>query len=156
MVVALHLEGAEQPVTEIDGAGVLSGAERDAGAFRRQCAEQLLRMLVRAVLAPHRAEHRPLECVRLAPGELAHAGALKRSEADLGKDVQLRLRRFRPREHRGRAHAAESAPMKRSIWSAKASRSGTRVWTCEYTSSMSVSWGPYAGGLRRFARCSRR
>src|SRR5258705_7168311 len=156
MVVALHLEGAQQTVAEIDGAGVLSGPKRDARAFRRQRAEQLLGMLVRTVLAPHRAEHRPLECVRFAPGELAHAGALKRSEADLGKDVQLRLRRFRPREHRGRAHAAESAPMKRSIWSAKASRSGTRVWTCEYTSSMSVCSRSYASRLRRLARCSRR
>src|SRR6266545_7039117 len=130
MVVALDLERAEQTIAEIDGAGVLAGTKHDARAFCRQRAEQLLRMLVGAVLAPHRAEHRPLERVGFAAHQLAHAGALEWSEADLGKDVQLRLRRFRPREHRGRAHTAASAPMKRSIWSANASRSATRVWTC--------------------------
>src|SRR5438552_517864 len=115
VIVALDLESAEQSVADIDGPRVLAGAERDVRSLRRQRAEQLLRALVGAVLAPHRAEHRPLERVRLATHELAHAGALERRQADLAEDVQLRLRRFRPREHRGRAHVAASAPMKRSI-----------------------------------------
>jgi hypothetical protein len=114
MVVALDLERAEQTATEVDGAGVLARSDGDARSLRGQRAQQLLRMLVGAVLAPHRAEHRPLERVRLAAHELPNAGGLEGCETDLAWDVQLRLRRLRPRLDRGRTHASEPAPTNRS------------------------------------------
>src|SRR5207245_828054 len=61
MVVAFDLEDAEQSTAEIDRARVLARAEGDRAAFRRERAQELLRMLVGAVLAPHGPEHRPLQ-----------------------------------------------------------------------------------------------
>ena len=115
VVVALDLEHAEQPVAEIHRAGVLTGTDRHAQARRRERTQELLRMLVRAVLAPHRAEHRPLKMIRFATDELADPGSLEEREPHLRRDVQLRLRRHRPRHHRGRTHASSPAPTKRSI-----------------------------------------
>src|SRR4029079_7887370 len=66
MVVALHFERAEETVAKVDRSGVLTRADSDARSGRRKSAEELLRVLVGAVLAPHRAEHRPLKVVRLA------------------------------------------------------------------------------------------
>src|SRR6185503_21104964 len=113
-------------------------------------------MFVGAVLAPHRAEHRPFKVVRLTADELAHASSLEGSETDLGSGVLLRLRRRRPRDRRGRTHASLPGPTKRSTWSAKERRSARRVCTWLYTSSMSVCSRSYARRLRRFARCSNR
>ena len=115
VVVALDLERAQQAAADIYRAGVLARTDRDARPSRRQRAQQLLRMLVRTVFAPHRAEHCPLERVRLAADELAHADGLEWCEADLSRDVVLRLRRLRPRDQRGRAHASVPAPRNRSI-----------------------------------------
>src|SRR2546430_168493 len=103
MVVALPLEHAEEPVAEIDRAGVLAGADGDRRPGGGQRAQQALRMLVRAVLAPHRAEHRPLQRIRLAADELAHASRLVLGEADFLWDL-VRLRRPCPRHRRGRSH----------------------------------------------------
>ena len=114
VVVALHLERAQEPVTQIHRAGVLAGSDGDARTRRRQRAQELLRMLVGAVLAPHRAEHRPLEMIRFATDELADARSLEGCQSHLGGDVQLRLRRHRPRHHRGRTHASSPAPTNRS------------------------------------------
>ena len=118
VVVALDLEYAEQPAAEIHGAGVLARTHRHARPLRRKGAQQLLRMLVRAVLAPHRAEHRPLELVGLTVEELAHPGSLVRGEADVAGNL-VRLRRFCPRHRRGHAHDRKSAP--RSVIALKSS-----------------------------------
>ena len=65
----LDLERDRQPVADRDDAGVLARAGDDALARGRQRPEQRLRALVRAVLAPHDAEHRELEVVRVAAAE---------------------------------------------------------------------------------------
>src|SRR5262249_26020300 len=49
-----------------DGACVFAGSLEDPSASGRQALEQLARVLVAAVLAPHRAEHAELDQVRLA------------------------------------------------------------------------------------------
>src|SRR5216110_2697338 len=66
-------------------------------------------MLVRAVLAPHRAEHRPLERVRLAADLFAHEGSLVLGEACVLWDL-VRLRRFRRPQGWGRTHDRVIAP----------------------------------------------
>ena len=81
--MAFDLEDAEQSTAEIDRARVLARAERDGAAFRRERAQELLRMLVGAVLAPHCPEHRPLERVGVATQKLAHASNLLGCETDL-------------------------------------------------------------------------
>ena len=69
VVVRLELERDREPVPDRDHAGVLARSGDDALARRRQRREQRLRALVRAVLAPHDAEHRELEVVRVAAAE---------------------------------------------------------------------------------------
>src|SRR5204863_10099310 len=88
---------------------VLARTESHRRAVCGESAQQLLRMLVRAVLAPHRAEHRPLECVRLAADELAHEGSLVLGEACVLWNL-VRLRRFRRPQGRGRTHVRGFAP----------------------------------------------
>ncbi len=66
VVVRLDLERDRQPVADRDDAGVLARAGDDALAGGRQRPQERLRALVRAVLAPHDAEHRELEVVRVA------------------------------------------------------------------------------------------
>src|SRR5438445_3075336 len=66
-------------------------------------------MLVGAVLAPHRAEHGPLERVRLAAHEIAHQGSLVFGKAYVVWNL-VRLRRFRRPQGRGRTHVREIAP----------------------------------------------
>ena len=63
----LNATASPSPI-EID-AGVLARPGDDAVAGRRQRPQQRLRALVRAVLAPHDAEHRELEVVRVAAAE---------------------------------------------------------------------------------------
>ena len=69
VVVRLDLERDRQPVADRDDAGVLARPGDDALAGGRQRPEQRLRALVRAVLAPHDAEHRELEVVRVAAAQ---------------------------------------------------------------------------------------
>src|SRR5438270_896789 len=66
-------------------------------------------MLVCAVLAPHRAEHRPLERVRLAADLFAHQSSLVLGEACVLWNL-VRLRRFRRPQGWGRTHDREIAP----------------------------------------------
>src|SRR5438309_5619 len=66
-------------------------------------------MLVATVLAPHRAEHRPLQRVRLAANEIAHKGGLVFGEARVLWNL-VRLRRFRRPQGWGRTHDREIAP----------------------------------------------
>src|SRR5207302_6197142 len=101
VVVALDLEDAEESIAEIDGARVLARSHGDGRAARGQRPQELLGVLVRAVLAPHRAEHRPLERVRLAAAEIAHEGSLVFGEACVLWNL-VRLRRFRRPQGRGR------------------------------------------------------
>src|SRR5438128_9768651 len=99
--MALDLEDAEEPSAQVDRAGVLARTDGDRRATRGQRAQQLLRMLVRAVLAPHRTEHRPLERVRLAAHEIAHQGSLVFGKAYVAWDL-VRLRRSPRPQGRGR------------------------------------------------------
>src|SRR5438067_10115218 len=66
-------------------------------------------MLVRAVLAPHRAEHRPLERVGFAADLLAHEDGLVFGEACVVWNL-VRLRRFRRPQGWGRTHDRVIAP----------------------------------------------
>ena len=71
VVVRLELERHGQAVADADHAGVLARARHHAGAGGRERPQQRPAALVRAVLAPHHAEHGELEVVRVA----AEAGA---------------------------------------------------------------------------------
>ncbi len=61
VVVGLDLERAHEAAADVDGAGVLAGAHDDVLAVGGQRAQQLLGVLVRAVLAPQQRVHRQLE-----------------------------------------------------------------------------------------------
>ena len=103
VVVGLDLEGDRQAVADRDDAGVLARPGDDALAGGRQGPQQRLRALVRAVLAPHDAEHRELEVVRVAPAEPAADGvAARRPSPRAGDGAAPRV--ARPRS--SRAHAA--------------------------------------------------
>ena len=66
VVVRLDLEGDRPAVADRHGAGVLAGPHQHPRALGRQPAQQLLRVLVGAVLGPQQAEHRQLDAVWLA------------------------------------------------------------------------------------------
>ena len=70
MVVALDLEGAREPVAEVDDAGVLARALEDGRPVRGEAPQQPGRVLVAAVLGPEEREDAELEVVRA----LARAG----------------------------------------------------------------------------------
>ena len=73
VVVRLDLERHRQAVADVDDPGVLARAHQQVRALGGQLAQQLLRVLVGAVLRPHQREHRQLERVRLAAQALADA-----------------------------------------------------------------------------------
>ena len=50
VIVRLDLEGDRQPITDVDGAGVLPRSHDDVGTLGRQPPQQLARVLVGAVL----------------------------------------------------------------------------------------------------------
>ena len=65
--MGLDLHDDAHAVADVDGAGVLGAAAgEDVGALGGEQAEERLRVLVAAVLAPERAEHAELDFVRLA------------------------------------------------------------------------------------------
>ena len=66
VVVDLDLERDGQPIADRDDARLLARTGDHALARRRQRPQQRLGALVRAMLAPHDAEHRELEVVRIA------------------------------------------------------------------------------------------
>ena len=66
-------------------------------------------MLLRAVLAPHRTEHRPLERVRLAADLITHESGLVFGKACVLWNL-VRLRRFRRPQGWGRTHDRVIAP----------------------------------------------
>ena len=78
--VRLDLEHGGDAVADVDGAGVLPGADEHGRALGRQRAQVDLRGLVRAVLRPHRRVHRELGPVR-ARGRGSHGSARARRRA---------------------------------------------------------------------------
>src|SRR4029077_3562422 len=84
VVVALHLEHRDQPVADVDDAGVLARPLDHPGRLGRQRAQMNFRGFVRAVLVPHRREYAELGEARLAPDELLEARVFVRLEAVLG------------------------------------------------------------------------
>src|SRR5207245_11204845 len=124
------------PVARRARAGVPARAYGAPRPRARPSAQQLATVLVRAVLTPHRAEHGPLETVRLSSDDLSNTRGfgLGQSDLDVGgrggasPRLSVRLRRFRPRDRRGRAHERPAPPpTKRSTWCASAPGSSTRV-----------------------------
>ncbi len=67
VIVRLDLEGDRPAVADRHGAGVLARTHQHPRALGREPAQQLLRVLVGAVLGPQQAEHRQLDAVGLAP-----------------------------------------------------------------------------------------
>ena len=83
VVVRLDLERHREAVADVDRAGVLARAHQHVRALGGQLAQQLLRVLVGAVLRPHQREHRQLERVRLAAELLDDQLVLGVGEAEL-------------------------------------------------------------------------
>ena len=107
VVVRLDLERDRQAVADRDDAGVLARPRDDALAGRRKRAQQRPRALVRAVLAPHHAEHRELEVVRVAAAE-AVADGLELVVGQAEAAVE-RLHGSLGHGHRGPRHGAATA-----------------------------------------------
>ena len=89
----LDLERDCQAVADRDHARVLAGTGDDAVAAHGQRPEQRAGALVRAVLAPHDAEDRELQLVRVAAQAVAEAESLA-SERDLVLNELAERRRF--------------------------------------------------------------
>ena len=66
VVVRLDLERDREAVPDRDDTGILAGPRDDPFARGRQRPQERLRALVRAVLAPHHAEHGEFEVIRFA------------------------------------------------------------------------------------------
>jgi hypothetical protein len=73
VVVGLDLERHGPAVADADRARVLAWPHQDLRALCRQPAQELARVLVRAVLGPEQREHRQLDLVWLTAGELDDA-----------------------------------------------------------------------------------
>ena len=80
--MAFDLEHDRQAVAHVDRAGVLAGSHQHALALGGQLAQQLLGVLVGAVLGPQQREHRQLDRVRLAPQQVDDAPRLVVGEAE--------------------------------------------------------------------------
>ncbi len=76
VVVRLHLEDGGEPVADVDHAGVLAGPLDDARPLGRQAPKVHAARLVRAVLAPHHAEHPELGVRGVASQRLPTGGEL--------------------------------------------------------------------------------
>ena len=70
VVVRLDLEGDRVAVPDVDRAGVLPGSHHDPRALGGEPSQELLRVLVGAVLRPEQREHRELDLVRFAAHQL--------------------------------------------------------------------------------------
>src|SRR5262249_31498425 len=70
VVMRLDFEGHSQPIADAHDARVFAGAGKHVTAGAGQRAQERLAALIRAMLAPHNAEHGQLEIVRRAPQEL--------------------------------------------------------------------------------------
>ena len=83
MIVRLDLERDGQSVADRDDAGVLAGTLQHVRRFGREGLEQRPRVLVRAVLAPQRADDSELGERRLAAEHVDEAFVLVRRESVL-------------------------------------------------------------------------
>ena len=82
VVVRFDLERDCQAVADVDHARVLARPGDDVFACRRERCEQRPAALVRTVLAPHDAEHRELEVVRIATEAAPYCLELVVSDAE--------------------------------------------------------------------------
>ncbi len=73
VVVALHLEDGDEPLADVDHAGILARPLDHHHAFSRQRSEPFLRALVGAVLVPHGGEDAELRQRRLAADQVEDA-----------------------------------------------------------------------------------
>ncbi len=100
VVVRLDLEGAGQPVPGVDDTGVLARPDEHVLPLGRQRPQELLRVLVGAVLAPQQREHRELDLVRDAAELVDDQRVLVAREAErhglLDGRRRRRLRHVRP------------------------------------------------------------
>ncbi len=85
MVVRLDLEDRDETVTDVDGAGVLARPLSDTRPFRREQAQERARVLVAAVLAPHRAKHAEFDGIWRASKLLDNQSILVFGERDFGQ-----------------------------------------------------------------------
>ena len=110
------LKAHDQPAADVDRAGVLARPHDDGGALGRQRAQELLGVLVGAVLAPHEREHRQLDLVRRAAELLDDEVVLVARQAegdrvlDAGQRGRLRRGHAPPRAAR---HRRRRAPARR-------------------------------------------
>ncbi len=95
VVVRFDLERDRQPVPDAQNAGVVAHPGHHSAALGRQGLEQRLGALVRAVLAPHHAEHGQLGVVGLPAELLADDLQLVVGDAELAMQGEWRLRRHR-------------------------------------------------------------
>ncbi len=123
VVVRLDLERDGHAVAHVHGAGVLARAHQQVRPLDRQPAQQLLRVLVGAVLGPHQAEHGQLEPVGVAPHLLADELVLGVGQAELAV-------------RRGGAHAATVA-----AWRASDSNSSPPSAEPVSSSTACSGWG---------------
>ena len=105
VVVGLDLERDREPVADRDHAGLLPHPGDDVAAGGREGREERPRALVRAVLAPHDAEHRELEVVGVAAQLLAD-----RLELDVLEPERPVQRGGGRRRHAGDARDSSAAP----------------------------------------------
>ena len=90
VVVALHLEGAREPVAEVDDTRVLSRALQHRRALRGKPPQQGGRVLVPAVLRPEEREDAELEVVRVPPEQAPDTVVLPVREAESAVERLLR------------------------------------------------------------------
>src|SRR5436309_2017586 len=115
VVVRLDLERAREPSADIHRAGVLPRPDDHMGAAGGERAQQLLGVLVGAVLAPQKRVHRQLERVRRAALLLAHELVLLARQAKregIGELRQLPTPPPRASTRRSKGHPSRrpSAP----------------------------------------------
>src|SRR5207248_332 len=116
VVVRLDLERAREPAADVHRAGVLARPDYHVRAAAGERAQQLLRVLVRAVLAPQQRVHRQLERVRGAALLLAHELVLLARQAQREGIGELRqlptpppsASTRRPTAHRSRRPSARA------------------------------------------------
>src|SRR6202008_1350084 len=87
MVVGFHLEDTDVAVADIDDARVFARTLDDDAPRGGEAPQMRAGGFVRAMLAPHHAEHAELDQVRLAPHERLDLGVFLGAEAVLADDV---------------------------------------------------------------------
>ena len=117
VVVRLDLEGDAEPAADVDHAGVLARAHEHVRALGGQPAQQLLGVLVGAVLGPHQREHRQLDVAGLAAEALDDQLVLGVGEPEL-RGGDGRVRRATRSVDSARGMRRRRSPARRSTRSA--------------------------------------